>query len=122
MRRFVPTPPYWRCIAACALVLAIGSAGCVPASPAKRVAQALDSIATTVHAGMNTAGVLYREGKINDSQKAEILKRYAQYQEAMSVATHALRTLPPGTEPIDILTNVQRAAEHLLVLIGTFKE
>lgn len=111
-RRFLMTPIYL------AVVLAVLAQACAPATPAKRVAQGLETIAVTVKASMNTFGILYRAGKVSEPQKEYVLQSYAKYQTAMALAEQALRLLPPNTDPPDLETPVREAASVVTSMVG----
>ena len=103
-------------LVAAALLLTLSA--CVSATPQKRAAQALDTIATSVDAGMKAAAALYKEGRayrdgawivvnpsavyVTDAQWTKLAELHEKYRRAGKAAALAIEAAGPGLSDPDL--------------------
>lgn len=106
-----------------ALVFVLGLLnGCASAPPSVQCFKTVQGIAQTVDTSMNVAGDLYRDGKITDAQKAQILDAYAKYQKAAHVAIDGCQVVQDKDSADKLPQDVGQLAADLVRLIASFKK
>ncbi len=117
---------------ALALVVVVA---CTAATPQKRAAQALDTVAVSVDAGMKGAAAIYKEGRVyqdekwvvsdptavlmSDAEWTKLADLHEKYRRAGKVAALAIEAAGPGlADPDLILKNVKAAADEVMAFIA----
>jgi hypothetical protein len=114
--------------------------GCVSATPQKRAAQALDTIATSVDVGMKTVASLYKEGRVydpsgvwrivspedvlvTDATWLKLADLHEKYRRAGKAAALAIRAAGPNlANPDALLLDVQAAASEVMSLVTLLQQ
>lgn len=129
-----------RLAAALALFLVVLLSACVSATPQKRAAQALDTVATTVDVGMKTAASLYKEGRVydpsgvwrvvspddvlvTDATWLKLADAHEKYRRAGKAAAIAIRAAGPNLkDPEALLFDVRAAGGEVMALITLLQQ
>lgn len=103
------------------LVLVAFLTACVSATPSVQCFKSVQGVAQTVDAAMNVAGDLYRQGKITDAQKAQILDVYGKYQKAAHLAIDGCQIVQDQGSADRLAADVGVAAADVVKLIQSFR-